>query len=362
MFRSGTTLLAKLLNSHKDITISSDAFFSVFKFSRNKFFKIKEYHRPFSDYVYDKKDLKDFKRFQKFNLKNMDFNENLNDLRKKVYYDIEKFSPEILDKKFLKNKPKKYSDILKDIFFNLKKKDTKIVGIKEVWITEFIPILEKIDKSFKHIIIIRDPRAVVSSNFASRETYPIVFLLKQWKKIFNLSILYKKKFKNKILIIKYEDLISSSRRELSRITNFLNIKNNNLNKKIGSLSWFQNSSYNSREKKFNLKSINKWKQILSMLEKKFIEKFCFFEMEHLNYKKEHINKFNYHKDIKIPKCRKMQAKWLKNFISNKKMNKNFLNIERKKTNDLKIKKFSSNLYLDKSIFLFYSKIFDNIYK
>ena len=52
-------------------------------------------------------------------------------------------------------------------------------------------------------------------------------------------------------------------------------------------------------------------------------------MEHLNYKKEHINKFNYHKDIKIPKCRKMQAKWLKNFISNKKMNKNFLNIEEK---------------------------------
>ena len=95
--------------------------------------------------------------------------------------------------------------------------------------------------------------------------------------------------------------------------------------------------------------------------KKFIEKYCFLKWSILIIK-EHINKFNYHKDIKIPKCRKMQAKWLKNFISNKKMNKNFLNIERKKTNDLKIKKFSSNLYLDKSIFLFYSKIFDNIYK
>ena len=54
-----------------------------------------------------------------------------------------------------------------------------------------------------------------------------------------------------------------------------------------------------------------------MQEKKFIEKYCFFEMEYLNYKKEYINKFNYHKDIKIPKCRKMQSKWLKNFISNK---------------------------------------------
>ena len=210
--------------------------------------------------------------------------------------------------------------------------------------------------------MIRDPRAVVSSNFATRETYPIVFLIKQWKKIFNLAFLYKNRFKNKILIIKYEDLISSPKSELIKITNFLNIKHNNLSKKIGNLNWFQNSSYNFKKRKFNLKSINKWRQILSINEKMFIEKYCFLEMEHLNYKKEHINKFNYYEDIKIPKRRTMPAKWLKNYFFSKKVSKNFLNIERKKINELKIKKFSSNIYLEKSVFLFYRKIFDKIYK
>ena len=52
MFRSGTTFIAKTLNSHKNFTVSSDAFFSAFKFLRNDFLNIKNYHEPFDDYLY----------------------------------------------------------------------------------------------------------------------------------------------------------------------------------------------------------------------------------------------------------------------------------------------------------------------
>ena len=42
-FRSGTTLLARALSVHKDITIASDAYFQFFKAFRNEIFHIHNY-------------------------------------------------------------------------------------------------------------------------------------------------------------------------------------------------------------------------------------------------------------------------------------------------------------------------------
>ena len=193
MFRSGTTFLAKLINSNKKITFISDSFFSVFKFAKNDFFNENIFNKPFDDYLYLNPNLKEFNKFQKLNLKNLKFKKNLKQINKIINKDTKKFSPEFNKKTYLKIKNDNYHLLFKEIFDILHKvKNNYIVGLKEVWVVEFIPLLINFDKNIKNLIIIRDPRAVIASNFHSKQTYSI-----DYQKTYRNSSKYKRFRKKK---------------------------------------------------------------------------------------------------------------------------------------------------------------------
>ena len=363
MFRSGTTFIAKTLNSHKNFTISSDAFFSVFKFLRNDFLNIKNYHEPFDDYLNSEKKIKDFHKLQKMNIKKIIFGKNYKKLKEIIHKDITNFSPELKDKINLDKKKGTYSSLFRKIFEELFKiNKNKYIGIKEVWLNEFIPILNNYDKNFKYILIIRDPRAVIASNFASNEVYPIIFLIKQWKKIVNLSLFYRNKYPKKVHIIFYENLVSKPKFELRQLSKFLGVNVATSLQKDPPDNWVQNSSYKITEKKFNKSSLKKWKEVLKKNEILFIEKYCYLEMMHLKYKPNQQNKRKINTDIKIPKPRSKKKIWITPFVKQS-MNKDFLYFENKKYTSLKMKKkFDNKLFYNKFIYDLHIDLFSKYLK
>ena len=78
------------------------------------------------------------------------------------------------------------------------------------------------------INVIRDPRAVIASNFSysRNHRYPILFNIRDWRKSIYYSWRVNNKFKSKkyFQIIKYEDLIKNTNKTLLNLFNNFNLK------------------------------------------------------------------------------------------------------------------------------------------
>ena len=100
------------------------------------------------------------------------------------------------------------------------KSDNSIIGFKEVWVNEFSSHFIKLNSGNKVIHVIRDPRSVVASNFASGERYPLLFLIRQWRKLAEMSLLKN----DNSLIVKFEDLLQNPEKITKNICNFLGVE------------------------------------------------------------------------------------------------------------------------------------------
>jgi hypothetical protein len=105
---------------------------------------------------------------------------------------------------------------------------------KKKFITAFLPrfimIDENIDLFFqiypngKLINIIRDPRSwLISAKNHSRSYEDTVASLELWKKSCENSLKYKNKYKNKIFLIKFDDLIKNTEMTMRKICSKINI-------------------------------------------------------------------------------------------------------------------------------------------
>ena len=305
MFRSGTTLLARMFNSHKNITLASDPFSPIFKEFRNEILKknIKntfDFNAPLNDYYFDQFQNNIFHKIQEssFDLP-LTVVSNV-ELIQKIKSHVRPYSPkiiDILDRLTQENVSDLLYEGMKIINKSYGNKNTQIIGLKEVWTNEFSQLFINNFNDAKVINIVRDPRAVIASNFAKKNyRYPITFLCRQWRKLSSLAWYYSKNNAN-ILLIRYEDLISNPEEITREICKFLEIKYDlsllMTDKFVdgGGKKWEQNSSYKKNSNGFDTSSINKWIQILEPVHIKLIEAFCSFEMSLLGYE------FNYDLDF-----------------------------------------------------------------
>ena len=287
MYRSGTTTLSKTIDCIDKVVVKNDAFFFWFKSIRNLLIKKKKIFKNslFNHYLFNEKQIQLFNKLQKIDIKKIISKKKI--FVKNVLINTRKYQPS-LEKKILQNKGKTYYNFLK-IFLNeiaKEKKNVQYSGIKEVWLTEFYPILKKNYKNSKFIFLIRDPRAIIASSlFNKNSNYDISFLVNQWRKIATLSKMYFEKDKKNILLIKYEDFIMNFDKEIKRIEFFLNIKSTPVKKIIYELQnikkWKQNTtfSYKNKNKYLNKKSINYWKKKLKTDQIKLIEFVLYEEMK-----------------------------------------------------------------------------------
>lgn len=310
MFRSGTTLLARMLNAHPSICLASDPFAPLFKCFRNQI-AIEfigpsfDQDSPLDDYYFqkDKKILFEQIHNTPLDIPLKDY--TIEQIRNKVINHCRPYSPKIIP--YMNELTgDTYAEILNSGICLVEKVYGKsvnsIIGIKEVWTNEFVQHFLDSFVNSKSILIVRDPRAVVASNYAtSVNRYPILFLCRQWRKLAELSLYFSNRYED-VFLLKFEDLIVNPNMVSKRICKFLNIEfHQNLVEprtfKDGkNQSWKQNSSYNDGKdggKEFNKNVLEKWTEVLDTSMIKFIEAMCSDYMKKLGYK----NKF----DSSLPK-------------------------------------------------------------
>ena len=163
-------------NSHANVAISP--FLEVFRLYRNAILldidknnNIKNLQNaPFSDYYFDDKAVDNLNEILSFD-KDLKISRNFWKLHKK---NIKKrISIENKDLAKDKDIEKIYSNKMSKIFNNCFKlivnkrnlKNKKIVGILDSWIIELFKPLSKLFKDSKFIIVVKDPRATMLSNY-----------------------------------------------------------------------------------------------------------------------------------------------------------------------------------------------------
>jgi len=343
MFRSGTTLLGRVLNANKNIAIASDGIFPFFKFLRNDILKNNniyvnsEFNDPLSDYYFDSKKIDGYKAIQNSSLDIEISEKDLGLLKDKIKYwcaDSDQYSPLLLpyvDGVQGKTYKEVFDSLLNIMQVAYGNSGTRIVGAKEVWVGEFVPAIHSSLPDMKFIYVVRDPRSVLASKSNMHDgKYPWLFMARQWRKQAILAHMYSKnyKLKSNLLVVKYEDLIINPKETTNTMCDFLDVdwdysmlKTDKYVNGKGNI-WSQNSAYKSDVNNgFNRETIEKWKTVLSVDEVKLMEYLCFPEMKIFNYSPEYTNHRNEVKNMtfNLPLYLDDEiAVWLKKYIENTK--------------------------------------------
>src|SRR5690349_11578648 len=184
--RSGTTLLEKLLNNHPDIAIASQPFPYLYRHLKKKFFDSIQY--PQTYYVLNNLFKED--RYTARDLNNFldHYSVSQNELRE-IFIQMKNFTGQwtIMNDAGVSN----YDDQnLQGAFSHLLKhataSDKKVRGAKEINCEEFVSYF--INNGIKCIVILRDPRDVITSlNIGRGEQFggqhrPTLFHIRNWRK------------------------------------------------------------------------------------------------------------------------------------------------------------------------------------
>ncbi len=383
--RSGTALLTKALYESNQASVAVGPNVEIYRFFRNKLIekygssslkkKIKK-HSPFQDYfastegqelmklmlsgsLAEKFDKKDWKFFlERSQAKNdHDSVDLINFFPKLKANTYERMILNLI--KIIKSK----RQIRKSI-----KKRKLYYGFHESWNICSLKTLAHSFPKAKFFVVIRDPRSVYASlckNAEKRKELRVQLLsfCRQFRKYIILSNFYLSLplLKKRLMVIKYEDLVTDPENYLKKICKFLKIDFNknmiNPNKYydfITKKNWIPHSAFNSKFPKLNNKPIHKWKKYLKETEVQSIEFLCRNEMCPLDYKfKYQINKKNLIKIFNfIKKDYNKKANWrtdLRNFDKDKIIEINRHRILEGKINNDKLNLKKSFLFDDYSL-------------
>jgi len=313
--RSGTALLTKALYESNQASVAVGPNVEIYRFFRNKLInmygsrslkKKNKTSSPFQDFFGSSENQELLKIMlngrlsEKFDKKN--WNIFLNKSKTKRDHD----SADLLNY-FHKLKGNSFKDIILNLIQIIKEKrklrktlkNKKIYyGFHETWNICSLKALAHSFPKARFFVVIRDPRSVYASLCKNAEKRPelrvqLLSFCRQFRKYIILSnyFLSLPIFKKRLMIIKYEDLVTTPNLYLKKICKFLQINFNknmvNPNKYydfVTKKNWIPHSAFNSKFPKLNNKPMNKWKKYLQKYEVKVIEFLCQNEMLSMNYK------------------------------------------------------------------------------
>jgi len=177
MFRSGTTFLGRVLDAHPRIVAASDPYFEFFKAFRNEIYREHfpdwDDTEPFDDYfcttnteIFNQIQAADFDR----PIKRQSLDTIIQHITAHGGQQASTVMSHIQDVK---------ANTYKELWIELVKKleevysqsPDSVIGCKETWPEEMIaPFIRTFPKS-KCVHILRDPRAVIASNFTQKSSY-----------------------------------------------------------------------------------------------------------------------------------------------------------------------------------------------
>lgn len=171
---------------------------------------------------------------------------------------------------------------------------TRHVGIKEVWVLDFLPALARAFPEAQFLAIERDPRAVIASLMAlaerdpSQHAHPISYL-RHWRK----SVVLARRFaaepslNERFRLVRYEDLALRPGEAARELADFLALPFDPLMlasaKGDDSGAWQANSSYRDTAPGISDAPVARWRDHLPVAAIRTVEFFCWPEMALADY-------------------------------------------------------------------------------
>ena len=293
-YRSGTTLLEKLLHRHPRVCIGSQPFPILYFHVKEQFLKLRNLERRypldhlFLEHAWGMSDFEEF--LERYDVTQQDISDIFDRL---TDYTLGLWTPEVLG---LRDRvtPGRFAQVYRQLHELLAEllgeSGSEYIGSKEVLCEEYIPFL--LAQGAKVIVSMRDPRDMITSlDYRERDNLtgehrPLLFSLRAWRK----SVAYALTFEDheNLLWFRYEDLVQDPEPVLSRIVEFLGIEayssdvvDENLLGQDGE-PWKGNSSFSDFDR-ISSASVGKYRKALPQDALGYIETCCRPEMARLNY-------------------------------------------------------------------------------
>ena len=305
--RGGTGLLTRMLSVHPKAEIALDPYLQLYRSLRTAIVNdqasedvrgLYDPASPFQDYYFRPEQLKMLDLIQKASI-DIPFDESerlslTESLKKRAV-----LSSGDLVEAMDQLKGDNYLDLFLsgiDLIKNTRKKtDADWIGIHENWTVEFLQPLALAFSEAKFIIILRDPRAVTTSNMKvanEADKGHILSYARCIRKLMAFAIYYETLpiFKNRLRIVRYEDLILSPEENCKDLCTWLEIDyrpdmldtDNYVEPSTGEV-YNGFSSYESQASGFSENRINRWRSHFSDGATNLIDFVCGPEMKYFGY-------------------------------------------------------------------------------
>lgn len=170
--------------------------------------------------------------------------------------------------------------------------DAPIVGFKDVWSLEFAPALLRALPDARVVVVRRDPRAIVASMqaLAADDAGPhghVLSYARHWRK--EAALLAHLRADERIVAVSYERLVADPEGELRRLCAALGIRFDEAMLAAGGFRdargarWTANSSYGARAAGISRSSAERWRETLDDDARALVELVCGPDMEAEGY-------------------------------------------------------------------------------
>ena len=226
--RGGTGVYTNILNTHSSVKIAQDPFLAFWKSYRDNIVLTSQIEQftpgcPLGEYYFIENELLIMDSIMESNLNiPFDYKGDIEKLRDDIGNRIYLSSGTLKDKlSYLKGNTYKelLDSALNIIDLGLSGPSSKWLGFNENWCIEFFNTLSKSYPDSKYIIYIRDVRASIASHLKLFKKNPdfkeaialVLSFARGWRKHIAYAIKYSSLncFKNRLLCIRYEDLINN---------------------------------------------------------------------------------------------------------------------------------------------------------
>ncbi|WP_310451389.1 sulfotransferase [Sulfuritalea sp.] len=277
--RSGTNLLARMLDRHPDVTVALDPYLPLFRSLRNALVASRaaeEVRRrfspsaPFQDYYFDSDGpaLLDLMLAGQADLP-LDQDE-LQALRLKTGERASLESP-TLGAQMAGLAGKDYGQLFRsglDLVAGLKT-GVRWAGCKEVWVLEFVPLLARLFPEARFFALERDPRAIVASLLAMAEKDPTQAAhapsyLRHWRKQVALTHRFAADplLAGRFRSISFERLATRPEDEARQLCDALDVDFHPEMLRLSADGWKGNSSFDHGGKDIYAETVDRWRKVL----------------------------------------------------------------------------------------------------
>ncbi len=292
--RSGTTYLSNLLNSHPSCNSFADpinVFFKAFLFEVSvSIFKNSDssMHNPVPNWFLESA-IKDYIHGSRLEISlNQD---RLDGFLKAIINNCESFVPGAAKRMRRIKNAGNFMELflqLAESVYNSDSDNITHFGIKTAWSEGIMPTMINTFPDLKVIHIIRDPRAVIASNYKTmNKRYPVLYNVRDWRKSVYYYQYLKKKYPGNYLMVKYEDLLSDYDQVLAEVLGFIGLETSvEFSDVLNTNSSYQQSVKDTKE------YIERWRSNMPVELATYVEKTCSPEMKKLGYH-DHVGDYHF---------------------------------------------------------------------